>query len=82
MQIKCNLKPMCETCSELELDVRTDVMFADGSLFGRSITVQCKKRCMCDNIEYHVKQHIQNDVKTEQATQNLFDKSSYKPFDV
>lgn len=82
MEIRCDLKPMCETCSGFELDGTTNVMFADGSLFGRYIVIKCKNRHLCDSIECCVKNHMQNDANIKPAVPNLFDKGSYEPFDV
>ena len=77
MEVKCDLKPMCNKCREFVLDATTETMFAAGGVVGRYTTIKCANREFCDRIERYITKTLSPRTEDQLTIPNAFDKGAY-----
>lgn len=77
MEVKCDLKPMCDKCPEFVLDATVDSMdlcHGDSCCY---VKIGCANREFCDRIERYITKTISQRTEDQLTIPNVFDKGAY-----
>lgn len=55
MKIEQNFMPVCENCPNINPDISTNVMYANGFRITGSLTVYCKNEALCRTLMSYLK---------------------------